>query len=75
MWRGRTIDAGAVAMYKGVSASISVPYSQVSWSVENTGPSVQTQIFPFTVFSTQQRQAPTPHAIRFSSDTKHGVLY
>lgn len=56
-------------------SNLSVPYSQVSWLVENTGPSVQTQMFPFTVFSMQQRQAPIPQAMRFSSDTKHGVSY
>ena len=39
-----------------------------------TGPSVHTQTFPRVVFSTQQRQAPTPQAIIFSSDTSQGVF-
>ena len=34
-----------------------------------TGPSLHTQTLPSVVFSTQQRHAPTPHAILFSSDT------
>ena len=39
-----------------------------SSSMLNTGPSVHTQRLPVVVFSTQQRQAPRPHAILFSSE-------
>lgn len=38
-----------------------------------TGPSLQTHWFPSVVFSTQQRQAPTPHAILFSRETSHST--
>ena len=39
-----------------------------------TGPSLQTHKLPSTVSSTQHRQAPTPQAIRFSSETSHSML-
>ena len=39
--------------------------------ISNTGPSLHTHTFPLTVFSTQQRQAPRPQAIRFSNETSH----
>ena len=34
--------------------------------MSNTGPSLQTQRWPWSVSVTQQRQAPTPQAIMFS---------
>ena len=34
----------------------------------NTGPSVHAHKFPSVVFSTQQRQAPSPQAIKFSKE-------
>ena len=39
----------------------------------NTGPSLHTQRLPSTVFSTQQRQAPSPQAIMFSSETSQST--
>ena len=41
---------------------------QSSLFTSKTGPSLQTQRLPSVVFSTQQRQAPTPQAIMFSSE-------
>lgn len=41
----------------------------------NTGPAVQTQRLPFEVFSTQQRHAPNPHAIRFSKEASQRILF
>ena len=34
---------------------------------------MQTHTFPFTVFSTQHRQAPSPQAIVFSSETSQSI--
>ena len=45
----------------------------INLRVSKTGPSVQTQRFPPVVFSTQHRQAPTPHAIIFSNDASQGI--
>jgi hypothetical protein len=42
--------------------------------LSNTGPSVQTQIFPVLLSTTQQRQAPIPHAIVFSRETSQGTF-
>ena len=39
-----------------------------------TGPSLHTHKCPSAVFSTQQRQAPTPHAILFSNDTSQAMF-
>jgi hypothetical protein len=39
-----------------------------------TGPSVQTQTLPPTVFSTQHKHVPSPHAILFSSDTSQSIF-
>jgi len=39
-----------------------------------TGPSIQVQRLPFTVSTTQHRQAPIPHAIRFSRDTSQRIF-
>ena len=48
-------------------------HSQITSRASKTGPSTQALLFPSEVATTQERQAPIPHAILFSKEIAVGT--
>ena len=60
------------AVVSGSAFSIPAIY-HTTFAASNTGPSTQARFLPSTVSTTHDRQAPTPHAMRFSKDTSQNT--
>ena len=64
---------GSAAGSSGGNGSPEPGGPQSNTGPSNTGPSTHARFRLFTVETTQERQAPTPHAIRRSSETWQGT--